>query len=506
MRAYSAQQKKPRERCARTVLAWLTLVAVLSTSFGFHAPRAQAALVPVADVANLVQNTISAVANTTIAAAEETLIIKEWTVDGIFNGLAKTALQLLLKETVRWINSGFQGSPAFVQDLDGFLLNSADKLAGEIIYGSELNALCRPFALDVRITLSLLRSRREAPVRCTLSQVVGNVDNFFNDLASGGLAGWFAMTVNPNNNFFGASAAAQSHLFGRIGDQKGLDLQEFLANNGFLAKKECKKVPDADADGNEFMREECKTVLPGNTIAEALNSKLTIPDNTLISADEVNEVLSALFQQLALKAFTGARGLLTLSDRGAGGEPAYLDRVGNPAYDALPGQNAIGNDFISRAIRDESAYRALYAAPVARADAIVARIATLEAQDAAEEDFECSDMSGLRARVLAIRAQLLPKLQAADANLATLRDMEARYQAEFSAAGFSRQAQEERLRVVETFTNLAGSGRLHDETHIVREEPQVTPLAGELNTIASQVESSCRRIETESSSGGGSEG
>lgn len=510
MRTRCAKQKRPREQFVYKLFAGLVLVAVLGTSFGIQVPRTHA--IPVVEVGG-----------NFIATA-----IKEIPLDLIAFTMAKIALQKIQQATLRWINSGFKGSPAFVQDLGGFLQKSADEVAGEFIYGSELNALCRPFALDVRIMLSL-RSRREAPVRCTLSQVVGNVDNFFNDLASGGLAGWFAMTVNPNNNFFGASAGAQSALLGRLADRKEININKLLFDKGFLSTEKCtpveevadadidgntferkarvgEEIEDADIDGNTFKRkpkEACKTVTPGSAISEALSFNLSTGQQTLISADEINEIISALFQQLALQAFTGAGGLLGLGERGSDGSPAYLDRVGDPRYDRVPGQTTIGNSFIRDAIRTEEAYRALYADIVSRADGIIARIAHLEAQEAADEELQCSDMSSLRAQTQQIRAQALPKLQAANANLATLRGLEARYN--LSAMRFSSEAAEQGLTVVEEFLGLQASGVLHNADAVASEQAVVAPIQTQLATIADQVETSCRRIERENNDNGGSE-
>ena len=69
------------------------------------------------------------------------LNIKEFTLDGIVAGLLKTALKSITRSILNWINSGFKGSPAFVTDLDGFLLDLADQTAGDFIYGTKLGFL-----------------------------------------------------------------------------------------------------------------------------------------------------------------------------------------------------------------------------------------------------------------------------------------------------------------------------------------------------------------------------
>ena len=81
-------------------------------------------------------------------------------IDGFFHLAAKVFLRAMVRSIIQWINSGFQGAPAFVTDLRGFLVDVADEIAGEFIYQSDaLRFLCSPFQLDVRIALAGTYSR-----------------------------------------------------------------------------------------------------------------------------------------------------------------------------------------------------------------------------------------------------------------------------------------------------------------------------------------------------------
>ena len=522
----------------RTSLSAFLLMAILETSVGLEVPHAQAQLATAPTDAptnwyTTIQQTLGTVANVASKAYDAANKNKEFVLDPIAWFAAKFAIQQIQKATLNWINSGFDGSPAFVQDLGGFLESNADKLAGEFIYGSDLKALCSPFALNIKIALSIKYLRKDPPARCTLSGVVGNVENFLGgDFASGGLPGWFELTVNPNNNFFGAYAAADSALFAKQLKTKEVDINKLIFGKGFLGKEVCDEVAaSVDQAINNYgsstmaQKKNCKTVTPGDTIATSLNEMLHVGKDELVAADEFNEIISALFQQLAVKALTGANGLLGVSEPDSTqGNTSYLDRIGDTRYDTMPGQSTLGNDLILKAISEESAFRTLYAGVVAKADDILARISsviaeftaksnailsrisqldTLVANESDDEIWTCSNMDDIRARAHAIpgetvsltdpvrlkttdvRTPAFAILTESDRNLVTLNDLQTRYAATIASGGTAAEA---RLRVVEEFMNLQSKGTLHEDTDTERAKVLIEGLSFSGTSIGQNID------------------
>jgi hypothetical protein len=558
MKNFYTDKKRSAWRLLKVPVASLVLMALLGTSFGLGAERAQAQVLgtgvtptkQLSDVApgsllRTVKGVITAASTAISAQAQTAFGIKVFTLDGIAWAIAKLALQQITESTIDWINSGFGGSPAFVQDLGGFLKDSAKKIADEFIYGSALNALCSPFQLNIRIALQLKYANKDVPARCTLSGVVGNVENFLNDFSAGGLPGWFELTVNPNNNFFGASAAAESALFGRLSAKKEIDINKLIFGKGFLGKEECNVAQTNDVaainaapDGPQKQANiqagvytankiVCKIVTPGETISASLNKALGTGQDSLVAADQINEVISALFAQLAVQVLRGARGLLGTSDSGGDGRPSYLDQINNPAFDSVAGGNNIGNDIIIDAIDREEEYRDLYASVVSRADALLARIRVLEALDGTETDdgrWECSSFEGVRAQVTAIREPAFVIQSKSDTNLTTLNGLQTRFVTATQNAQYSSVAAEERLDILETFMTLQTSGTLHDESDTIQARFAIegdagapggldigpiveNTIQGKLSRVANQIESICRFIpkpknDTSSDSGG----
>ena len=93
--------------------------------------------------------------------------------------IAKTILHNMTRSIVKWINSGFRGSPSFVTDPEGFFTGVADQSFGRMIEDIA-PMLCQPFRFQLQLGLGLqfsATSRDE--VRCKLSDVITNVQGFY---------------------------------------------------------------------------------------------------------------------------------------------------------------------------------------------------------------------------------------------------------------------------------------------------------------------------------------
>ncbi len=340
----------------RTLCGVLICAALLVSYVPSTVPKAEAlggggGPVTVVGGNGTVQETISAGANTIVAGIQDAFFIKEFTLDGIAYGLAKMILRSMTQSILNWINSGFQGSPAFITDLKQFMLDRVDQAVGEFIYNDPaLNFLCSPFQLDVRIALatSYQESTREglgAKAQCTLSDVTDNVEGFLNGaFDEGGWEGMFEMTQNPVNTPTGAKLAAETEMYARIVDEQGRAIKELDWGDGFMSFKVC---DDTQNQSN------CSITTPGRVIADQINKSLGAGQDALITADEIDEIISALFAQLAQQALTSLGGLRGLSSSGGFDDPtgsttrSYLDAMGSQP------EGSSGVNPFTRAIENE---------------------------------------------------------------------------------------------------------------------------------------------------------
>ncbi|MFA6094570.1 MAG: hypothetical protein WC757_01635 [Candidatus Paceibacterota bacterium] len=217
------------------------------------------------------------------------LVKKETKTDGVCTMMAKVALGALTDSLVNWINSGFEGGPAFVTDFEGFMTNTADQIAGTFIKDQlGLGFLCEPFRVNIQLSLALKYTAKYArEARCTLTEVGRNIENAINNASIGVNASltwdeWYDMTQKPQNNRYGAEMMAESELAFQIQTKTGTKKAVLDWGNGFKSLQ----GPDG------------KIRTPGKTISDSLSGSMKTNFDELGMADEVDKVVAALARYL----------------------------------------------------------------------------------------------------------------------------------------------------------------------------------------------------------------
>jgi hypothetical protein len=248
------------------------------------------------------------------------IYIKEQVLDGVFWRLAKEFISNMVADVVDWINSGFDGSPAFVQDLGDTLLRSADVAVGEFIneLGGAGSFVCSPFAFDVRLAVAVnwdLERENRIP-ECRLTTVITNFEDFISgDFRAGGWGGWFDLVAQPQSTPYGSIITAQNEARARVVNARGEELKLLDFGDGFFSIPFCEPV-----SGGAGGRDNCSIATPGNVLSNSLNKALGAGQDSLVEADEFDEVFVALLGQLTTRLVSGASGILGLS---GGGAPTY---------------------------------------------------------------------------------------------------------------------------------------------------------------------------------------
>lgn len=245
------------------------------------------------------------------------------TLDLIAITLARAALEGILNSTIEWVNTGFEENPAFVTDPEQFFTDIADGIFGEFIDGSDLGFLCSPFQAQVR--LSLLRNYNagqgigssENRFQCTLTDVVDNIDAFYGDFNQGGWDAWFSMTQNSSNNPYDSYLDAQILLDSRIREAIGLQKEQLSWSSGFLSWAPC-EIENPET-GQCIKRGPAQT--PGVVIEKQLETVLGTGVRQFELADEFDELVSALINQLLQRFVFGAQGLFSGGGGGGGASP-----------------------------------------------------------------------------------------------------------------------------------------------------------------------------------------
>lgn len=213
--------------------------------------------------------------------------------DGIAFCIGNMVVEGILQSTISWVKSGFEGSPAFVENPERFFTDMADYELGQMLDSLSKGVLCSPWDIEVR--LGLLNRYRGSSTRrrgCTLSDVIDNdnIEGFIDgDFNSGGWEGWLELTQNSNNNPYGSYLNAISDFDSRVYARRNTAVLELNWNGGWRSEK--------DSDGN--------TTTPGQVLQSQVEGVLGIPANKLTFADEFDELINQLFNALLKNLFSG---------------------------------------------------------------------------------------------------------------------------------------------------------------------------------------------------------
>ena len=305
------------------------------------------------------------------------IVAKEYGLDAVAYAVAKQVRSALVKSTVNWINSGFNGSPSFVTNIDDFLMHVGDVAAMAYIDELQNNpGLKSPFQSKIAQTAYtgyLLATSEDAYVRLNgydLNQVTYYHEEFLSgNFGRGGWEAWFAAAMRPQNNPYGAQILAMNGLELAVSGSQQNRLIELNWGGGFMSW--CDNVgagetyedveggavidnngnfvgaigsPELDAEAQVAAggtvqtskpnpAETCtdqfgnkgQIKTPGSVIRDQLNHTLGLTGDELVSADELNEIVGALLSQLTQQVL-GPGGLSGTSRSYSGGR-SYLDRA-----------------------------------------------------------------------------------------------------------------------------------------------------------------------------------
>lgn len=324
----------------RTVPA-LLIVALIAPSVFFSVPsrasaqNAEVLAIPTKD---------AALRNLSCGVSFFGICVPFTSLDSLAWFAAKLVIKQLTADVVNWINSGFDGNPAFLTNPEGFFTNIVDEQIGLMIeQSSDLNFLCSPYSIDIRLALAFKYKPFKKKITCTLSDVIANTQNAIEgasingftagDFNQGGWPAFISLTTEPQNNIYGAYMEAENELSIRIGNKQLLKRDELGAGRGFLSWEKCTEEPSKVAEGSSYNevvtnvsnKKKCEVQTPGSVIETQLENSLGTDLDQLELADSFNEITNALAAQLMTQVLT--KGLRAVSGGGAGDATSDLNKT-----------------------------------------------------------------------------------------------------------------------------------------------------------------------------------
>lgn len=385
----------------RPVVALLVGSGLLFSSFAAPLP-VRASGMPVFDVANFITNTV------------QTTIVE--TLNGIAWAVAKTAIQSMTKSIVNWINSGYQGEPAFSQNMQRDLRQVTD--AASSVFLMNLNKNIQEGLVESPFIAGMAQLSVNAYLLATSDDMLAqrlkytlldytqdSVAYMRGDWSKGGLRAWHSMTFQCGNDAVCVSFATQEELVNKISAEMRTFLTDLNNGRGFLSwKGECQLYESAQNANNSEV-EACRAnaiaegrdpdlgcfpmnednvslsdedtcveydvLTPGSIVEQTLGITVNSPLRQLELADSINEIVGAVVTQMVNQVLGGS-GLFGLSSPGSGGSGRPIDRATNPTA----GGTTIGAGFESiitaerdRTVASRTAWIEIRAEAQAAADA-----------------------------------------------------------------------------------------------------------------------------------------
>ncbi len=272
--------------------------------------------------------------------------------------LARAILSNFTAQTVNWINHGFQGSPLYVTNLEGFLADTADQAIGNYIEGLGPigKIICSPFDLQLRLSLGIQYSAGAngfyQEIGCRLTDIQQNVQQAFTSGVFGrdGWDNWLRLTAEPQNNIYGAYIRAVDNLGGLVSNRVNTAVKKLDFGSGFLSSEKCVQWSDgAVSGGNPQSYDEAvaqnepvclKSVIetPGSLIEDQLSHTLGQQVTNIGLAKDIDAILNALVGQL-INQVLGPGGLLGATNSGQSGSGSAVQRSINKTVDQIIAEN-----------------------------------------------------------------------------------------------------------------------------------------------------------------------
>ncbi len=228
--------------------------------------------------------------------------IKEDLMMALRDAIVKRIVDLMVDQTVAWIQGG--GTPQFVTNWQGFLRNAAQAAVGDVVLQTNAAFLCSPFKLQVKLLLLPVPKFSEG-VKCTLDDIVENIDDFYKDFEKGG---WIAYNEawQPQNNYYGTIMLVRDEMLVKAALSKEAAEKEAMAGKGFLSVKRCKggisaeemkTNPDEyrnfvkDYKGNYCDPKDLENTTPGDIVGAAAAKAIGAQQDWIVN---VKSIVSAL--------------------------------------------------------------------------------------------------------------------------------------------------------------------------------------------------------------------
>lgn len=242
--------------------------------------------------------------------------------DAVAYCIVNAMISYIADSTIRWINTGFEGNPAFLNNPEMFFKQLADEETASFVqnlaYGVTGTNVCDVFRANmVQSILSQYsnqgygyggygydtggynRGISNGFLGCSFDQNPNQLNSFIrgNFIQGGGWDSWYQISQTNQNNPYATYFRTNDQLRNQLVTVEANQNRELGWNNGWLNYKQCKNPKDKST---------CVTVTPGSVIENQLESTLNISKQRLALAEKFDQVVTVLVNKLISTALNQA--------------------------------------------------------------------------------------------------------------------------------------------------------------------------------------------------------
>jgi hypothetical protein len=202
--------------------------------------------------------------------------------DSIAYCLLNSIIEYIANATIQWINSGFEGNPAFVDDPQQFFQSVVDYEIANFMKELQEGLICQPLQVDLQLAMLQQATQNYAQqARCGQGGA-----NAINTLGTGrySTANSNRVLLNPNTNPVTNYFNATDSLTARVQGKRGLIEMEVNWGRGFLS------VQDPENPN--------RRITLGTLIESAAAKRIGFAEDRLLLAEKFDQVITALVNQL----------------------------------------------------------------------------------------------------------------------------------------------------------------------------------------------------------------
>lgn len=236
--------------------------------------------------------------------------VKEAILDLLARVLVSSLIRSLTNSIIGWIQGNGGTNVGYVGNFEDEFRRQIDGRAGEFLNNLAGVNLCGNIGFHLQINLRTHPGFRDY-FQCTLTDIVDNVDNFFQDFGNGGWNALMNTVFVPKNNPYGAFL---------IGLDKKIDAEQglleslhrrLLSGIGYegvrVQEKHCTDTPlvgplpegtEETEENGQYCYTETVTKTPGHLVADMLNRTVGSGYDFAFVVDEIDEAIETIILTL----------------------------------------------------------------------------------------------------------------------------------------------------------------------------------------------------------------